>query len=357
MKNIKIIALAVFLFAGNNISAQTKDTTNSFTCCSCCRPDGDAPLGVMTDHTHGKGQWMISYSFMEMMTSGNRNGTARISDDEIFQNYFASVDKMTMTMNMFMVMYGITDKLSVMAMANINSNKMSMNMDPTMQMHMADGGPMPPANMTSSTTGVGDTKLYATYNVQDKMSSRILLGLGVSIPTGSIEQTALNVSGDTTKSTYSMQLGTGSFSIIPAVTYAGQESAYSWGVSAFANIVTGANSEGYQWGNQYTGTGWFSYKFSRWISASIRAEVGSTGKIMGYDNAIALYSANDPTANTGNYGGTHGTAFLGINFYVPDGSCKDLRLAIEYGIPFYQNLNGIQPSMQSSLEAGIRYMF
>ena len=354
MKNY-IIIFAIILFAALSGIAQTNDSTKTITYCTCCRPDGDAPLGVMTDHTHGKGQWMLSYSFLNTATSGNKNGTAKINDNDIYQNYYASADKMTMQMNMFMVMYGVTDDLSLMAMTSINSNSMNMNMDPTMIMHGATDAAS--TTMTLSTIGIGDTKLYATYKLEDKAAARILASLGLSIPTGSIQQTGMNVSGDTSKANYCMQLGTGSLAFLPAITYVGLRSSYSWGVSAFATIQTGANSAGYQCGNQYTGTGWFSYKFSRWISASFRAEAGYTGTIKGYDEAIAPYSVNDPMANPGNYGGIYSSAFLGINFFVPDGSCKDLRLAIEYGMPFYQNLNGIQPSMQNSIEAGIRYMF
>ena len=30
------------------------------------RPDGHAPVSVMGDHTHNKGEWMFSYRFMSM---------------------------------------------------------------------------------------------------------------------------------------------------------------------------------------------------------------------------------------------------------------------------------------------------
>jgi len=347
--------------------AQKMDTT----CApfNCCRPDGHAPLGVMTDHMHAKGQWIISYTYMDMMMSGNRSGTSKISDDEIFQNYYASPEKMNMQMNMLMVMYGLSDKLNLMGMFNIeNSNSMSMNMDPTMQMHMADAGTMLPgsstmamttamANMTTKTIGIGDTKLYALYKLADRQNTRVIIGLGLSLPTGSITQKGMNVAGDTSRSSYNMQSGTGSLGILPSVTYIGQANSLSWGISAAANIITGANSEGYQWGNQYKGTAWLAYKWCKYISNSVRIEGINTGSIKGYDPAIEVYSYSDPTANTANYGGTTATVYLGLNFYVPKGQCKDVRILFEYGIPVYQNLNGMQLSMQSGLLGGIQYQF
>jgi len=357
MKTLYSLGALFLLCMQMAATAQTKDTAS---CCSyfnCCRPDGQAPLGIMTDHMHGKGQWMVSYSYMNTGMMGMRNGNTKISDDEVFKNYYASPSSMNMQMHMLMLMYGVSDKLSLMAMGSFNINTMNMNMDPTMQMHMADGMNMPPMSMSMKTYGVGDTKLYALYKLADKQNARIIAGLGCSLPTGSIQQKTETVTGDTAKTAYNMQNGTGSIALIPSITYVGQSNAVSWGASANAILQTGANSEGYQWGNQLTGTGWVAYKCASFFSISARLEAGTVGMIKGYDQQIAVYAANDPTANTANYGGTVVSALLGINFYVPRGVCRDLRIAFEFGAPFYQNLNGMQPSLQNSLHAGIRYIF
>lgn len=41
------------------------------------RPGGHAPIGVMGDHQHGKGELMFSYRYMTMSMHGNRKGTDR----------------------------------------------------------------------------------------------------------------------------------------------------------------------------------------------------------------------------------------------------------------------------------------
>ena len=38
------------------------------------QPDDHAPIGVMADHQHQKGEWMISYRYMGMAMDGNRDG-------------------------------------------------------------------------------------------------------------------------------------------------------------------------------------------------------------------------------------------------------------------------------------------
>jgi len=350
------------LFSGSMVCyclcsyAQTADTSQvplqaPF---DCYRPDGYAPLGVMTDHMYFKNQWMVSYTYMDMLMSGNRSGTSKISDDEIFQNYYASPEKMSAQMNMLTVIYGFTDRINFMAVFNANSNSVSMNMDPTMQTHMAEGTP---TSLTTKTFGLGDTKLYAFYKWADQQHAQVVVGLGGSFPTGNIQQKGLNVAGDTSRLSYNMQLGTGTWGILPSIAYIGQSHSLSWGGSASANVILFANADGYQWGNQYKGTAWLAYKWCNYISNSIRAEGIYSGSIKGYDESIAAFANNDPTANTANYGGIYGTVYLGLNLYIPKIPHKDLRLAFEYGIPVYQNLDGIQMSMQSGFLGSLQYGF
>ena len=47
------------------------------------RPDGHAPLGVMGDHTHGAGEFMLSYRFRYMNMDGNRGGSDGVSSTDV----------------------------------------------------------------------------------------------------------------------------------------------------------------------------------------------------------------------------------------------------------------------------------
>ena len=42
-----------------------------------------APIGVMADHRHAKGEWMLSYRFMRMNMDGNRDGRDSLSPENI----------------------------------------------------------------------------------------------------------------------------------------------------------------------------------------------------------------------------------------------------------------------------------
>ncbi len=321
------------------------------------RPDGQAPLGILTDQVRGKGQWMIAYSYLNLMNSGNQSAISNISNDAAFQNYAAVPQTMMMQSHQLTVMYGFSDRLTFMAQGSYNFNSMTLNMDPTLETQQATGAASPPSSISSSSSGLGDTKITALYKIIDIKPARLIAGFGLSIPTGSIEQKTNNVAGDTVKSSYVMQNGTGSVSIMPSVTYLGQNDYVSWGIVLNANIQTGSNTEGYEWGNQYKANVWLAYKFSPNMSVSLRAEGSTTGPIRGYDTGIASLSANDPTANTINYGGNVIYGYAGLNFYVPSGPLKNFRVALEYGMPVYQNLNGTQMTQTMSLNAGIRYSF
>jgi hypothetical protein len=151
---------------------------------------------------------------------------------------------------------------------------------------------------------------------------------------------------------YNMQLGSGTFGILPVVTYIKQYRGISVGSQAKATINLGINSRGYALGNQYGLTSWVAYECLKWLSFSTRFEFSYTDKIYGYDPDIALSMNNDPSANAKNYGGQTANVLAGLNLYTPKGRLKGNRLSVEMGAPFYQNLNGIQSAQRLVLYTG-----
>ena len=362
MKKISLIIVLLTCFAEIKSFAQIADTIH----CpyDCCHPDGQAPLGIMTDHVHGKNQWTVSYSYMNMMMKGNLMGTQKVDDSEILKDYAMVPDKMTMQMHILMLMYGISDKLTVMGMVNYISNSMSMNMTTDAMTMMMN---MPGMDMTSITlmnesmksksSGIGDASIYGLYKLMDKNRQRFIVSAGLGIPTGSIKESGTTMLGVNTRLAYPMQLGSGTFNFLPGITYVGQGCRLSYGGVVNANIKTNTNSEGYSWGNQYDASGWIAYKFHHLFSTSFRLEGVSSDKISGYDANIYPLSVNDPNANTNNFGGQRVNAYVGLNFYKDKCTFKGLRFLLEYGIPVYQNLYGPQMSLQGSFLAGCQYSF
>ena len=94
------------------------------------RADSHGPIGVMADHMHKKGEYMLSYRHMYMDMSGNEFNGSNISADTIVTTianrfYGASgqpaklrvvPEKMEMHMHMIGAMYAPSDWLTLMVM-------------------------------------------------------------------------------------------------------------------------------------------------------------------------------------------------------------------------------------------------
>ena len=372
MNFLKTALLFVCALAGTYGYAQD-DTSKAITgddgtvCSSgscCCAGNSQAPLGVMTDHIHNKGQWMFSYTYMNTMMQGNNIGAAKATDNTVYKNYMMAPETMSMQMHMLMAMYGVTDKLTLMAMSGYMTDNMNMNMDSKggymfmngSWMYMPAGTNM---GMQTSSSGITDTKLSALYNFSGIAAQRIIGSIGISLPTGSIKETGTTLLGDGQRLAYDMQMGTGSFSIDPDITYARKYGSFYWGANAGADIKLNYNSLGYKDGNIYHATAWAGYQFLPFLSATLRAEDIQSDMISGSDHIInnTIYQENDPTTKTSNYGGTWMNVYVGVNLYMMKPVLEHFRIMAEYGMPVYQNLNGTQMSLKSNLLAGLQYSF
>ena len=143
------------------------------------RPDGHAPLGVMGDHMHGKGEWMASYRYMTMDMEGLRSGSTDVTFDSqvgMGKTYGMAPTKMTMNMHMFGAMHAVSDKLTIMGMVNYLENDMDMKM-------------MNGTSTSANSSGLGDLKISGLYDLKTwDHDRRLHLNLGLSLPTGDIDE-------------------------------------------------------------------------------------------------------------------------------------------------------------------------
>jgi len=243
-----------------------------------------------------------------------------------------------------MGMYGVTDRLTLMAMFNYNVISMNMSMlESGMTMMNMPGMNMGNVNLSSSmkASGVSDFKLHALYGLIERNQHQLLISAGVSIPTGNFKLKGTNDEMYANQRLpYSMQLGSGTVDVLPGLTYLYQNGKLTCSSQMTAVIRTGYNSIGYKLGNEVTSNSWLAYQWCRFLSTSLRIEGSVAGTIDGYDPSVYYY--NEPSANPNNYGGEKINCYVGTVFQFKKGILKNNRLAIEYGIPVYQNLNGIQ---------------
>ena len=186
------------------------------------RPDGHAPITVMGDHMHAEGEWMLSYRYMTMDMEGLLRGSSNVSTNSMLTknggDYAMLPTKMTMDMHMLGAMHAISDKWTLMGMLNYLDNDMDMDMG-AMKMVMKS---------SAKSSGFGDIKFSGLYDLASwDNGRRVHLNVGISAPTGSIdEKSADDILG------YGMQLGSGTWDFLPAITLLGQTDNYSWGGSS-----------------------------------------------------------------------------------------------------------------------------
>jgi hypothetical protein len=267
-------------------------------------------------------------------------------------------DQMHMDMHMLMGMYGITSRITTMLMLNYNVSSMSMDMF-TASAHHHNGA----ASTSTSTlhemktSGMGDVKLHLLYSMIRKVNHQLIIGAGVNIPTGSI-----GLKGDADdpmypgeRLPYSMQMGSGTFDLLPSLTYTYQKNKITFSAQCSGIYRTQYNSVGYSLGNQLTANTWMAYQWLRFMSTSLRMEAGATGKIDGYDPTLYYY--DELSANPNNYGGKRLSCYAGTIFQFKNGFVKNHRLGIEYGIPLYESLNGTQMKLKQTIYASWAYSF
>lgn len=306
--------------------------------------DDHAPIGVMADHKHNKGEWMLSYRYSTMHMDGNRDGTSDLAPaDVLAQGFMMAPLEMDMDMHMFGLMYGVSDDITLMAMLPYIEKDMV----------MVNAGGM---RMYRDSEGFGDVKLTALYTLDSHVNEAgeeksWLLNLGLSLPTGSTDERS-----DTgQKLPYPMQLGSGTFDPIIRLTYNDRRQDWSWGAQAGAMFRTGTNDEGYRLGHEYGFTSWAAKNIHEKLSLSLRLDARQWDDIHGRDADLNVMMT--PAARADLRGGTRVDALIGANFYQTGDFAKDNRLAVEFGMPLYQDLDGPQLKTDYRLMLGWQYAF
>jgi hypothetical protein len=343
----------------------------AFSCCATDdnqvgRPDDHAPISIMGDHTHGKGDWMVSYRYMHMNMNGMGHGTDKVSSSDVFAaGYNVTPESMTMDMQMLGLMYAPTDKLTLTLMSNYNEIEMDHKVYGPAAMMMNNGD----SKFTTRTSGIGDVKVGGLYRFYLNGNKKAHFGLSVSLPTGSIDEkdTIPGMGGPSKQQLPApMQLGSGTYDLLPSVTYVQQFETWSYGAQANAVLrMESENDNGYRLGNIFGTTTWLGYNLSEWIGLNTGLNYTYTSKLKGSQDDVnegpmmgmGVNPNTVTTAYEDNYGGEQLDAIFGLNFYVPSGMLQGQRLAVDLRLPLWQDLNGYQLETDYTLTLGWQMAF
>jgi hypothetical protein len=329
--------------------------------------DTHAPAGVMFDHLHKAGQFMVGYRYAYTRASGDTlHGTHAVSDQQIADHgctpHICSMKatEMVMQMHMLDIMYAPTDWMTLMVMPMWMSHDMTMKpLNATMPMMHGDAGGAHAGHGTHShagahshgTEGWGDTVFGPELRLAYGADWTLIFSPMVSAPTGRVDYKS---GGMFTH--YGMQLGSGTWDFWPSLTYTGRADRYAWGGQVLGIIrMEEENDSGYWLGDVLQVTGWGSYRFADWISASLRVLYTEQGEVEGHYNGPHNHAS--PPDLQFNYGGRFWDIGFGVNTVVPSGPLKGLRLSAEWLQPIEDDVNGYQLERDGTLWANASIAF
>ena len=304
-------------------------------------------------------RWSFHYSYKRLNVGRYQNGTNNLSFDEVLfspgetrtaQNYPVVPTFIDQEVHAYSAAYAVNDKMSL----NIAVPYVSQSTD-----HISSVPGFP--EFILSTEGLGDISVTAAYQKPLSTSKRAFGVIGISLPTGSIDETGdtpRNGTGTLERLPYTMQLGSGTYDLSLSAGLAETVDQFDLGVTASSTIRFGRNDNGYRLGDNVSLCAWTQYSKIWWFQPGVRIGYRYIEEIQGRDESLLVpgpfpfpASITDP----GNYGGHKGTAGVSIRTCT-DISCK-ISFAAEAGKPFYQDLNGVQPKERYNISAGASVQF
>ena len=223
------------------------------------------------------------------------------------------------------------------------------------------GGAAP--SLKHTTGGLGDTGVYALSRLWDAADSEIDAGLGLIVPTGSVNK-RVNTGLDFLS--YGLQTGSGTWDLNPSLTYVAEADRISWGAQISGVVrLQSRNGSGYALGDVGQATVWGSYRIMDWLFASVRGIAAVQGSVRGqfkghvtpnqtgynvvdgvpvpaYEYDLEPQTELGPADSPGSYGGSFGDIGIGIASVVPGGAFAGDRIALEWVQPVRDVVNGYQ---------------
>lgn len=316
-----------------------------------------SPMGVFGADMPAAGKLVLSVTPNFGNLSGIKIGTRTVSNEFIvstvpfFLNPRQTVrvvpQNIAFRTQIVGLAYGVTKDLAVVVTAGTVQKSLEA------LVFRGAAGIQPLVRNYPGTEGLADFTLSGIYRVYQDGVNRIQVSAGFSFPTGSNTATfnnwiAPNGTISNIRGFYGMQLGTGTVDFMPGVVYAGFIGPWSWGASYRGRFPLGANPQGYLWGDLHELNGWGGYTWTPGLTTTFRVNASLQGPIRGFDPEIR--GAAVP-ANPVFYGGQRVELFGGGTINGKFIGYDNWTLAVEAGLPVYQNLNG--PQIMKNWQAGM----
>ncbi len=299
--------------------------------------DVGKPNSIFTMSPNGK--FTFGYQYRHVLSQGYHSGTDSLSDLEVLALFPVVPTEITQEAHLFSIGFIANENWAFqVTVPHLYQDTY----------HIRRGGD--PFVLASE--GIGDVNAQVLRSFHLENGNYIYAGLGLGIPTGTIEAKGDTPRGKNTQLPYAMQLGSGTFDLKPSVGIArafGQRG--DGGLDLSGVVRLGENDREYTLGNKVEVDAWFAYKFCEWFR--LRPEVGLLhwSDIQGMDPEVALGIA--PVAEPQNYGGTRLDASLTAQILLTEQ--RFFEIAAKK--PLVQDLNGVQIGNDWIYSAGLKWRF
>ncbi len=347
MARTSVIAGLVAAFALTTAPAAAQDADYIF---DRDRPDGFGPPGVMGHFALDAGEVLWSFTYSREDLRGNRVGTLPVSERDVLDFFaVAPLSMLTQTLSLELRL-GLTDRLTIAASAPF----IFRDEENTTGSFLVGEFILTPffGNFTSD---IGDLKFNTLLSVLDEGPHVLSVGMGVSIPTGEIDERGLTVTGATGQLPFNMQTGSGSWDLIPSLSFMTQNEYGTFGAQISSTIHLNDNDRGYRLGDRFDMTGWVSYNVNDWIALSARVQREDWGRVTARDPETDANA--DPRASPEQTGGVRTQIPFGFTLHMREGVLKGHRFSVEYSYPIHEDLNGPQLSADNTILLGWQVAF
>ncbi len=302
------------------------------------RADGLVPSGVFGAVTLPTGRFMASYGYLQNSFDHNFVGTREVSNASVLAKFPFAPTRGMSNSQVATITYGVTDDLTITASLPFEHNQIDYT--------QASG-----TNFRTAFSNPGDIHLSTLYVLRRTQGHQWHANFGMSIPVGFLETlTQLQNPTFPNLPTYGLRTSSGTYDLLPGLTYRGQTERWSWGAQASGIVRLGFNTLGYKLGDQVDMTTWVSRLWTPRLSTSARLDSNIWGNIAGQDHR--LNPALSPTNVTLLQGGRRIDLLFGLNYYLPASRIPGQYLTVEGGFPVYQSLDGPQLGQSWILNAG-----
>ena len=305
-----------------------------------------APIGVMADHFHKKGESMISLRYGSMNMDGNIFNGNSINIEQILAlpnplgmmpaNLSVVPNSMDMSMVMLGGMYAPTDDITLMAMGMFMDKEMNLSSYKPMMGRDFLG------KFTTSSSDLSDIAFGALFKLKESDGSRwhSEVTLQKSLEKNELKDEVLTPMGMNMEMIlpYGMQMGDDATRLVLGLTNVSKLNG-KWIVGNQLRGKFVISDKEWSFGDVIELNSWVQYEINSSVSLSSRIKFIDQDTISGSNPMIM---APVQTANPKNYGGQEIQLGLGINLLTSILPGHAGRIGIEFILPIEQDKNGLQ---------------